>query len=186
MFLGQLVNYLERKFSEERERKVENFNQTEKIYQTIFNLISSKFHDPIKMIQDALGKLKTEPNLKESTLGTRTVYKIIDSSEGLVRDVENISSMAKLSAGQIPVRKKKHQMMDLIDACLQNIKKHLSHHDFIKVVDEKIPPVAFDFSLMEILVSNLILNAIENSPPHTTIKIEVKKDENNIILSRVR
>jgi two-component system sensor histidine kinase KdpD len=178
-----LTNHLERRFAEETRRKEETFDLTERIYQTIFDLISKRFHDPLQLIHDAIGELKSENVIKDNGLGTRSVYRIQDFSEGLIRDIENISSMAKLSAGEILVRKGLYHIQELIELSTENVKKIMGARQLAIHIPEDLPPLYFDLSLLEILVSNLLLNAIQNSPEYSTITIGVKKVDGTLALS---
>ena len=178
-----LANYLERRFAEEKRRKEETFHLTERIYQTIFDLLSKRFHYPLQIIHDAIGELKTENVMKENRLGARSVYKIEDFSEGLIRDIENISSMAKLSAGEIPVHKGLYPIQELVELSAENVKKTLGTRRLVLKIPENLPPLYFDLSLLEILVSNLLLNAVQNSPEYSTITIEAKKVDGILSLS---
>ncbi len=182
--VGQLLaNHIERSFSEERQRRMEHLNQIEKVYQSILNLLSNQFQTPINTIRDAVKQLKTEEIFKETRTGSKFIYRIENSSEGLIRVIENISAMAKLSAGLIPMKKQKHDIKELLNVCEKNVQKHITVHKLSIVIQDDLPPLHFDFSLIEILVCNLIFNAIENSPPHSTIEIEAKQWDHHLVIA---
>jgi two-component system, OmpR family, sensor histidine kinase KdpD len=178
----QLGNYLERTFSEERQRRFEYLSQVEKIHQSILNTISQSFQSPIDKIQNAITALKEERDV-HGMIGKRQVYKIEKSSEELFRALENITAMNKLNSGPIPLNKEKHDFNELIKVCCENIQKTMTTHKIKLITDEHLGLISFDFSLMELLVYNLIFNAIEYSPPDSTVELEVKKQNNQLILS---
>lgn len=178
-----LANHIERSFSEERQRRLEHLNQIEKVYQSILNLLSNQFQTPINTIRDAVKQLKTEEVFKETRMGSKSIFRIENSSEGLIRVIENISAMAKLSSGLIPIKKQKHDVKELLHVCEENVKKHITVHKLSIVIQEDLPLVYFDFSLIEILVCNLIFNAIENSPPNSTINVEAKQWDHHLVIA---
>jgi two-component system sensor histidine kinase KdpD len=91
--------------------------------------------------------------------------------------------MAKLSAGALGIKKGKHNISELITVCCENAAKLLNSHTFKIQIEENLPLLDFDFSLIEILLSNLISNALEYSPPKSTVEIEARRYENTLILS---
>lgn len=177
----QLASYLQRRFIEERARKEEQVKQIEKIYQTILKTISREFYHPLLSIDQAADVLKTQT--KDTSSGSWQIHKIKNSSENLIRIFKNISAMAKLSIGIVAIHKKKNSIEELVKVCSDNVKKWLKNHQLKVVMQDNLPLIEFDFSLMEILLYNLIFNAFEYSPPHTTIEIEVKMQAEGIVLS---
>lgn len=171
----QLANYLQRRYSEERIRRADQINQIEKVYQTILKTISREFYHPLLSIDQAVDELKIQQSLKTPQSGSWQIHKIKTSSENLIRIVKNISAMAKLSVGLIAIHKEKNSIEKLIKVCTENVEKWLAQH-YLKIsIEEGLPLINFDFSLVEILLYNLLFNAIEYSPPNTTITIEAKR-----------
>lgn len=173
----QLANYLQRRYSEERIHRADQINQIEKVYQTILKTISREFYHPLLSIDQAVDELKIQQSLKTPQSGSWQIHKIKTSSENLIRIVKNISAMAKLSVGLIAIHKENNSIQNLIKVCTENVDKWLAQHNLKLSVDDSLPLINFDFSLLEILLYNLIFNAIEYSPPNTTITLEAKKAE---------
>jgi two-component system, OmpR family, sensor histidine kinase KdpD len=179
----QLANYLERSLAEERKRKSEYLSQVEKIYQTVLKSISHEFQQPLKSIKRAIYDFKSDKGFFEQRVGVTLIRQMDSSTETLVRIVDNISAMAKLSEGLINIQKELHDVRQLINACYENVKKSLQHHYLKIIVPDDLPLVSFDFSLMELLLCNLLFNAIEYSPPQSTIEVEAKISNQILILS---
>lgn len=165
----QLGNYLERTFSEERARKAEQINQVEKIYETILKSISREFQKPLSTIQEGIKDLKHEK--------IPPIHKIENSSKNLARIVDNISAMAKLCSDLIPLYKEPCVIKDLITLCCNLVKNSLKSQELKIQVQDNLPQLMIDISLIQILICNLLFNAIEYSPPGSTIKIEAKIDD---------
>lgn len=178
----QLSNYLERRFSEERVRKEENLSQIEKIYQTVLKLISNQFQYPLISIQESIQELKNEKVLQKSPSLTQ-IHKIENNSQGLIRNLENISAMAHFSTGMLPIQKEWYDVKELIEVCRDNLKKPLENHKLSIKIQEDLPKIKVNFSLIELLLYNLVFNAIEYSPPNTTIEIEAKTENGDFVLS---
>lgn len=179
----QLANYLERTFSEERARKTEYLNQVEKIYQTILKLISHEFHPPLTMIQESLSHLKKVPLLQEKQEYIAEIKKIESLSGNLIRIVENISAMAKLSSGVVPLHKEPQNIKEIIINSCETLKSSLKFHQLNIIIPDDLPHIPCDYPLIELLLRNLIINAIDYTPPNTTIEVEAAVSENHFILS---
>ncbi len=179
----QLANHLERCCAEEKQRKFEQLNQIERIYHSVLGLISSQFQPPLKAIKEAIIEIKQQKIFKENKGETRSVSRIESSSEGLFRFLKNISAMAKLSSGIIPINKGSHSIRSLITSCCENIKKSANHHTIKIRIQENLPDFFFDYSLMELLVHNLLFNATEYSPSESLIEVEAKLVDRILVLS---
>lgn len=179
----QLSNYLERTFAEERERRKEQINQIEKIYESILNSISREFQRPLNNIQEGIKELKHEKVMHQEKMGTKSIRKIESSSKNLSRIVENITAMSKLSSSLIPSFKEPCDVKDLILVCCDLVRNSLKNQELKTIIPDNLPLVMMDFALIQILICNLLFNAIDFSPPNSTIEIEVKKTDENLIVA---
>ncbi len=177
-----LANYLERSHDEERARILEHHRQVEKIYQAILNLISNLFEGPLLTIQDAVKELKTE-FVDRQNIEIAPLERIDMSSESLARILENISAMVNLSAGLTPVHRERHNIKKLISRCYERIIKLKSSYNWEINIEEKLPDILFDYDLIELLFFNLAFHAMEFALPESTIVIEAKRREGNIVIS---
>ena len=91
--------------------------------------------------------------------------------------------MAQLSEGLVPLNKKKHSIKELVAECCDNIKKTSTSHQINYKITDIIPDIFFDFQLIQILLYNLLHNAIEYSPPQSVVDVEVKKLGNWAVIS---
>ncbi len=179
----QLAHYLERVFSEEQERKNKFHQQIEKIYEKVLLSISQELFRPLKTIQKALDDCKNvQKEIKNATLSS-SFQKVERASESLLRITENASAMAKLSAGLVAFHKSTHAIHELIESCLHKTRPHLKQHQLKVNIPKNFPFFIFDFSLIEILLNNLLINAIDYSPPGTLIEIEAEVFGDTLVVS---
>ena len=71
----------------------------------------------------------------------------------------------------------------MIYACIKKIQKSLRDHRLKILIESDVPPVSCDFSLMTILLYHLLTNAIEYSPPLSTIEIGAEVYDGTLVLS---
>lgn len=179
----QLANYLERSFAEKQEQRSKQRLQIEKIYQKVLQSISHELKGPVSTIQKALFACKDEQALAENPLLLSSCHAIEASSEGLMRITKNASAMAKLSAGLMTFQKSAQHIEELIKVCCDEIQKSLKSHQLLIDLPENLPLIPFDFSLIEILLNNLLANAIDYSPAGTTIEIKAEVFDSTFVLS---
>jgi two-component system, OmpR family, sensor histidine kinase KdpD len=179
----EVANYVERTYREEKDRKAEYISQVEKIQHAILNSISREFSSPLYSIKGAARELKNPELTKNAALHSRKIQQIEESSNNLSRIIDNVLAISRLSSGFLQIKKELHDIRGLVDACLINVQKNLEKH-IVKVdVADDLPRIYFDFSLMELLLCNLLINAAEYSPPGKIILIVSKNDKDCILLS---
>lgn len=177
-----LANYVERVLSEAREREHLVLEKGEKIYNTIFHNVSEALQNTINHFSSSLVTLKKEPAphnpLFESTI--RDTECFLDRLE---RVAHNMIVMEALGNGTRPCVLSSHKLLPLLSACTQELAPHLSTHRLLLEIPDTLPPFLYDFDLMKILVSNLLLNAAEYSPAGSTITVEAESVKTSLILS---
>lgn len=179
----QLANYVERSFTEDRARKDEYMQQVEKVQQTILTSISSELSNPLHSIKGAARELKNPELAKNLAFQRRKIQQIEESSNNLSRVVDNVLAMSKLSLGFLQLNKELHDIRGLIDACLLNVQKNLEKHVVKVQIAGDIPMIYFDFSLMEMMLCNLLLNAAEYSEEGREIIVSASTRANAVLLS---
>ena len=179
----QLAGFLERTFSAEREQKNEQIRQIEQIYAKVLQSISDELYRPLKIMQTAVEDLKEERAVSDNLKLFSSLIKMEKTSESLIHLAENASAMAKLSGGFITFEKAYHDVETLIHECVHKIQKFLRGQQIRIIVERNVPPVPFDFTLMTILLHHLLTNAIEYSPPDSTIEIDAEVFDGMFVLS---
>lgn len=179
----QLANYLERCFAEERVRREEQREEIERMYQTVLRVVSLQLHTPLTTIQGALQGLREKPTKAQQGTIQKEIVKIEDASAGLWRTLDNVSAMAKLTGTIIPVRKADHHIERVITASLEGLTRYTEGRHIDVKVAAGIPVISFDFSLVKVMLQNLIRNAIEYSPKDSTVTVDAVVKESNVVLS---
>lgn len=179
----QLANYLERNFLEDRERENKNLQQIEEIYEKVLHSVSHELHDPLKAIDDAILHLKNEKNVSENPKLLTAFRSIEASTENLLRVMKNAAAMAQLSGGFIKFQKIENEIPLLIQSCTKKLESFLKGRELISKIQDDLPKISFDFSLMEILLYHLLINAIQYSPPGSDIELEAELLDGSFFLS---
>jgi two-component system sensor histidine kinase KdpD len=176
----QIGSYLDRTLTEEFNRREELQNQIEKVYKTILTSISTEFKNPLESLSGATHQLKQEKGNGNKDLRTKSLQLIEESSNVINRIVDNIMAMSKLSSGFIHLQKELWNPSELVEASIDSLKNKLKHHHVVLNLEKDIPLLSYDFSLMQMALCNVIINAVEYSPKESTIEISCLQFGNKV------
>lgn len=169
----QIASHIERIFTQRREQSVSFLNQKEKIYHTILDLISEQFGRPLEAINQIVSQMESNEQTEKIKVELTTLFRIL----------ENITAMSKLRSGLSPASKEAFSIEEVIEASHENTLKALGTRPLRISIEPNLPKMVFDFYLIEIVICNLIFNAIEHSPPGSPIELEAREEEGILILS---
>jgi len=179
----QLANYIERTFSTERAQKSEQLMQLERAHSTILERLSNVFTEPLLELRAVLQEFKKEiEELKNPSLTTK-VIEIETAFESFMKILANISAIVQLDTKSIPITRKEHNVRALVEKCARDASSVENDHIISFLIPADLPPIPFDAHLVEVLLYNLILNAIEYSPIGSKVTVEAKTAAGFFILS---
>jgi two-component system, OmpR family, sensor histidine kinase KdpD len=175
-----LANYLWRTYVEEKALKSEYLGKIEKIHHSILTSLTLQPTQPMKS-EVKKGPVPDRPKIR-SPKNVKAMQQIHQSSENLQHLVENLLAMTKLSSGVFSVRKKPENVKELIYSCVDSL-NYLFADYYLDIQIGELPLVNMDFSLMELLLCNILINATENSPKGSRIKISATQANRRLLIS---
>lgn len=175
-----LYHFLERYLFEEKMIRQDYTRQIERMHQSIFHSLNRSFYTPLEEITNINRQLQQEeldPNIRS------LVSKMEQFIFNIKFTVDNIIAISELESGFVHFEPKKHLIRELIAQSIAELKPFIDQHPI-----EIIPPprptlLSFDYRHIKLAVNNLILNAIEYSPPTSPIQIKVDILEKEFRLS---
>jgi two-component system, OmpR family, sensor histidine kinase KdpD len=179
-FRTQISNALEREFLDDLARKALILDESDKLYKTLFNSISHELRIPVATIMGASDTLlSADYDIQTST---RLLREIFTASERLNRLIENLLNMSRLETGRITSKKDWLDVHDLLNKVTGSLASELVHFNLETVVQEDIPLVCLDFGLMEQVLHNLVINALQYSPQNSTIRIKMYYEKPHFVM----
>ena len=179
-YFTQISNALEREFLGELALKARILDESDRLYKTLFNLISHEFRIPLATIMGASDTLLTS---QTSERDREDLYnEIFKASTRLNHLIENLLNMSRLESGKISLHPDWCDVNDLINNVSQNLRQELKQFDLITTVPDELPLVKLDFGLMEQALYNLLLNSCQYSPVSSAIRLNASYKEGNLIL----
>jgi len=179
-YFTQISNALEREFLGEMALRAGILDESDKLYKTLFNLISHEFRIPIATIMGASDTLLTS---QTSERNKEELYnEIFKASARLNHLIENLLNMSRLESGKISLHPDWCDINDLINKVYKNLKQELDQYNFIIIIPDELPLVKLDFGLMEQALYNILLNSCQYSPVGSEIRFEASYREGDLLL----
>ncbi len=179
---GVLTNRIRRqeKIARQKEEQALLFAESEKLYKTLFTLISHEFRIPIATIMGASDTLLT--SLTSEKDKTALFREILMASGRLNHLIENLLNMSRLESGKIAVHSDWCDINDLLNKVVDTLSQQLELFRLHRDIPADLPLVRLDFGLMEQVIYNLILNATQHSPAGSMIRFEAGYSEGGLII----
>ena len=179
---------IDRALYAEKAAQAETLRNTEKLQTALLNSISHELRTPLAAITGVLTSLgESSHAAPENQLDPATSLELIDSATQQARRlnhlVGNLLDMTRLEAGAIHVNREPTDVVDLINAAVnQSIGDTCQHKVQIKAPAD-LPLISIDGVLIAQVLSNLLDNACKYSQPGSPITISVSMAENQAAFS---
>ncbi|MEI7981403.1 MAG: sensor histidine kinase KdpD, partial [Bacteroidota bacterium] len=169
-FLSQISGKFEREFLRSAAKNAYMLNESDKLYKTLFNSISHELRIPVATVMGASDTLLSQNYPEETKL--KLYSEISIASIRLNRLIENLLNMSRLESGRITPRPDWCDVHDLANNVAINLKQELLLFKFSTVIPDDMPLVSIDYGLIEQVLHNLVLNATQNAPDGTQIRLK--------------
>jgi two-component system sensor histidine kinase KdpD len=179
-FIRQIASALERETLNEIAQRSIVVQESERLYNTLFNSISHEMRTPISAI---IGASESLDSTEEGGLRKELLSEIHTAAERLNRLVENLLDMTRLESGLIRPKLEWCDIHDLVVTAIRKTSKELGRHSVTVDVAPDLPPVRMDFVLMEQVMTNLLLNASMYTPAGTAITVTASVSGGECMLS---
>jgi len=182
-FLTQIANSFEHYYFSQLEKKTSLLDETDKLYNALFNSVSHEFRIPIAAVMGASDTLLS--NSFPDSIRNQLYSEIFTASTRLNRLVENLLNMSRLESGKIAPKFKWCDINDLFNQTADSLKEELKPFDLDIVVPVSMPLVKLDFGLMEQVMYNLVYNSCKYSSPGTKIRLKTFYTDGFLILQEM-
>ena len=103
-----------------------------------------------------------------------------EEAERLNRIIGNLLDLSRLEAGALRINRQPSNVMDLVGSAVEQLGTRRSERQIIIDVDEALPYVSVDFSLIVQSIVNVLDNALKYSPLGTPIEIRANRENHEI------
>jgi two-component system, OmpR family, sensor histidine kinase KdpD len=157
--------------------------ESEKLRIALFNSISHDLRTPIASITGAVTGLLEEGELYSTEAKQALLQTIKDGGQRLNRFVENLLDMARLESGMLKLKKEWCDLQDILGVVLRQTQESWPDTKYTINIPSNLPLIKVDFSLIELVLINILENAIKYSAPSNEITITVVQKEKELQLA---
>lgn len=165
----------------ERERLIEAEQQakteaeTERLRSTLLRSISHDLRTPLTGIAGAAGTLLENYGQLDEPTNRRLLEGINEDVQWLIRLVENLLSMTRLEAGKPGVRLRPEAVEEVVAEAVEQIRKRAPGRQIQVRLPKDLILLPMDGNLIELVLINLLDNAMKYTPPGGEISIRVEE-----------
>jgi signal transduction histidine kinase len=150
-----------------------DLNEANQTKAKLFGIISHDLRSPISQVYQFLRLHQLNPNLLSNEQKTDLTTKIQTATGSLLETMEDLLLWSKTQMSQFNVKKESSLISAVIEQCLQLLKLNIESKNLTisNEIDEKLK-IETDPYFLQIIVRNLLQNAIKASPQNGEIKME--------------
>lgn len=156
--------------------------ESEKLTRTLLNSISHELRTPLAASATAASALAALANAGVEQR-RELITEIQEANTRLNRVVGNLLDMARLESGQVRPNLDWHDVRDLVQTTVRELKRELATHPVNLELPDGPLLARLDFTLMQHALGNLLLNAVGHTPAATAIEVRTRLTDGQLQLS---
>ena len=156
--------------------------RTESMRSSLLSAVSHDLRTPLAAIAGAGSALRAGGAGLDAPRRAELIATICEESARLERLVANLLDMTRLEAGAIEVKREWVPLEELVGVALTRLDAGLAGRAVTTTLPPGLPWVEVDPVLFEQVVTNLLDNAIEHTPPDAPIDISAREQGGQVIL----
>lgn len=176
MIASLVATALERQRSSDEQRRLMVESEKEAVRSNLLRAISHDLRTPLTAIMGASSVLLESEETLEGEVRSRLIRNIRDDAAWLIRLVENILSVTKLSEEGVKLKKRPEAVEEVVAEAVARIRNKYPEAAFRVQVPKDLLVVPMDGTLIEQVVINLLDNAIRYSRGEVPVELIVEKE----------
>ncbi|MDR2932196.1 MAG: DUF4118 domain-containing protein [Oscillospiraceae bacterium] len=176
MLSGQVALALELQYLSNEQNRILVDAEKEKMRGTLLRSISHDLRTPLTSILGAGSTILEQTDMDRDTVENLTTD-ICDNAKWLIRMVENILTITKITSDTMTLHKKPEAVEEVISHTVSIVRKRFPGCNIHVRIPDELLMVPMDATLIAQVLINLLENAIKNSPEISLILMNVRRHE---------
>lgn len=164
-------------------QRMTNLEESERLRTALFNSISHDLRTPLSSIIGAATSLLEDGGVYDAGEKQTLLEAIKHGASRMNRIIANLLDIARLESGLMHLNLEWYDVQDAIGVALQQNEETIGQCRIIIHVDDNLPLVRMDYTLIEQVLANLIDNAVKYSPAQSELTIRATTGEHEITIS---
>ncbi len=162
------------RLSEENRRNL-MARESERLGKVLLNSVSHELRTPLTTIKGSITALMDPSTVSDPEARDVLLSETLTAADRLNGIVENLLNMNRLESGMLRLKKSEADVFDLASVIADALRRETRDHPFTVQVEEDLPPILIDFTLMVQVLANLVQNAVFYTPPGTPVEMSVER-----------
>ncbi len=171
---------LERELLTEENRRNLMARESERLGRVLLNTVSHELRTPLTTIKGSITALMDPLTGEDADTRGALLTETLTAADRLNAIVENLLSMSRLESGMLRLKRSDTDIIDLVSVVGDALRRQSREHPLSIRMDEEVPAVSIDFTLMVQVLSNILTNAARHTPAGTPIELSVERIDTGI------
>ncbi|MCL2884182.1 MAG: DUF4118 domain-containing protein, partial [Oscillospiraceae bacterium] len=181
LIVSQVAMALERQALSDAQRKATVASEKEQMRGNLLRAISHDLRTPLTGILGASSTVLENGDTLSRDEKIALLHNIMDDSGWLIRMVENLLSVTRISEGGASLNKSPEAVEEVISEAVGRIRQRFPDANIAVQVPSEVLIVPMDGILIEQVLINLIENAIRHCDAHTPIQVRTQKKDGQVL-----
>lgn len=179
-FANQMAIACERAYLSQENEATQLEMKTEQMRSSLLSSVSHDLRTPLATISGAASSILEGSEKLEINTCKELAAEIYGEANRLTRLIKNLLDMTRLQSGALTVKKELHPADEIIGAALNYMDDDLAGRTVSTDIPDDLPMIPVDPELIQLVLVNLLDNAVKYTLPASKINIRVKIENNNI------
>jgi two-component system sensor histidine kinase KdpD len=182
-FANQAALAIERNQLQALALRNELLEEVDRWRSALVGAVSHDLRTPLSAIKAAVGTLRDPAAVLSEADHEELLAMVEHESDHLTRLVSNLLDMVRIESGALRLHSEPHPVSELVTAGLAAARSALEDHVVRVDLDGDLPLVEVDVVLIAQVLANLLANAAQHAPEHSTIAVSAADEGAQVAIS---
>jgi two-component system, OmpR family, sensor histidine kinase KdpD len=164
----------------DRAREAEVARRSDALKTALLRTVSHDLRTPLASIKASVSGLRQPEAHYTEDDRAELLAAIEEEADRLTRLVSDLLDASRLEAGVLTPDRREYDLAELIDAVVRRLQPTIGDRPLTIEIPELLPPVAYDYTQVDRIVTNLLENAAVHTPAGSPLAISVRPADDEI------